>query len=81
MDCTIGQEPDPASHHRLRWVIPVEEPCLCTHVQVGGMISHAPYRPFKVYYYDSFLHCDDLEEIRAFLNCSGALIMSLLMQW
>ena len=41
-------------------------------------MNHAPCRPFKVYYYDRFLQSSDPLEIRAFLNCTGILIMNAL---
>ena len=72
MPCVIGQEPDPATGNRYRWVIPVKDPCQCTRVRVGGLTrTRAFCRPFPVTYYDSFFESDDPAEIRRLLNCSG----------
>ena len=71
MSCSIGQEPDPESHNRYRWVIPVEDPCQCTQIQLGGVNTRTPCRPFNVTYYDTFLHSNNTQEIQQWLNCSG----------
>ncbi|XP_022111268.1 uncharacterized protein LOC110990532 [Acanthaster planci] len=70
MHCVIGQEPDPASHGRYRWVIPVLDPCRCTEVQIGGMNTLAPHRPFEVVYFDTFLQSSNPVEIRKWFNCT-----------
>ncbi|XP_038061162.1 uncharacterized protein LOC119731933 [Patiria miniata] len=70
MYCEIGQEPDPASQNRYRWVIPVKDPCQCTEVRVGSLNTRAPCRPFDIKYYDTFLHSSNQTEIRKWLNCS-----------
>ncbi|XP_038061206.1 uncharacterized protein LOC119731954 [Patiria miniata] len=70
MYCEIGQEPDPASQNRYRWVIPVKDPCQCTEVRVGSLNTRAPCGPFDVRYYDTFLHSSNQTEIRKWLNCS-----------
>ena len=69
--CTISQEPDPDMDNRYRWVIPVEDPCHCIELHVGGVSTRAPCRPFSVKYFDSFMYSDDPEEIRKWLNCPG----------
>ena len=71
MSCSIGQEPDPESHNRYRWLIPVEDPCQCTQIQLGGVNTRTPCRPFNVTYYDTFLLSNNTQEIQQWLNCSG----------
>ena len=67
----MGQEPDRELHNRYRWVIPVEDPCQCTEIQLGGMTTRAPCRPFKVTYYDTFLLSTNPQEIQQWLKCNG----------
>ena len=67
MVCLIGQEPDPGSSQQLRWVIPVIDPCSCTELQLGGMNTITPYRPFNVNYFDDI----NLGDIKQWLNCSS----------
>ena len=75
MLCYMGKEPDPDSHNKYRWVIPVEDPCQCTKVQMGSVNTRTPCRPFKVTYYDTFLLSDDPVEIRKLLNCTEGMFL------
>ncbi|XP_071795674.1 uncharacterized protein [Asterias amurensis] len=68
--CTIGQERDPGSGFRYRWVIPEPDPCQCATIRVGGLNTRTPYRPFVVTYMDTFIHSDDQQEIQTWLNCT-----------
>ncbi|XP_038064692.1 retinoschisin-like [Patiria miniata] len=71
MVCYIGQAPDPESYDSYRWVIPIEDPCGCTEVKLGGvniLTSRRP--PIRVKYYDVFLLTKDPEEIWTWLNCT-----------
>ncbi|XP_033638437.1 microfibril-associated glycoprotein 4-like [Asterias rubens] len=68
--CTIGQERDPESGGRYRWVIPEPDPCQCTTIRVGGLNTRRPYRPFVVTYMDTFIHSNDQAEIQTWLNCT-----------
>ncbi|XP_033645294.1 ficolin-1-A-like [Asterias rubens] len=70
----MGQEPNPNSNHRYRWVIPVEDPCKCTRVKLGGLSTHTPQRLFNVTYYDNYLRSNDLKEIKHWLNCPRRLM-------
>ncbi|XP_033645327.1 ficolin-2-like [Asterias rubens] len=71
--CTIGQEPNPNSNHGYSWVIPVEDPCKCTEVMLGGFSTHTPQRVFNVTYYDNYLQSNDHKEIKHWLNCTESL--------
>ncbi|XP_071795900.1 uncharacterized protein [Asterias amurensis] len=69
MACTIGMEPDPSAGNRDRWVIPVEDPCRCTEMRMGGMNIRTPGRNFKVIYFDVLMSSAD--ELSNWFNCSG----------
>ena len=69
MVCSMGKEPDPSSRNRSRWVIPVEDPCKCTKIKLGGVNTGTPSRHFKVIYFDTFLRTP--EEVQKWLSCSG----------
>ena len=69
--CTMGQEPDPNSQGRPRWVIPVQNPYQCTEVRMGSFNTRALSRPYKVAYYDTLLVSSDPDEIRQWLNIHG----------
>ncbi|XP_071796120.1 uncharacterized protein [Asterias amurensis] len=72
-DCSIGHERDPNEGNRYRWVIPVDDPCKCTRLRVGGLNTRTPCRHFNVTYYDNFMQSDNAEEIRKWLNCTDVL--------
>ncbi|XP_071795519.1 uncharacterized protein [Asterias amurensis] len=69
MVCTIGLEPDPSAGNIFRRVIPVEDPCRCTEIQMGGMNIRTPGRNFKVIYFDVLMSSAD--ELSNWFNCSG----------
>ena len=66
--CSISQEHDPSAGNIYRWVIPVEDPCSCTEIHMGGMNTRTSGRNFKVIYFDSPTSTAD--EVHEFLNCS-----------
>ncbi|XP_038064463.1 neuropilin-1-like isoform X2 [Patiria miniata] len=68
--CYFGQAPDPESNDSYRWVIPIEDPCRCTEVKLGGVNTFTSRLPFKVKYYDTFLQSRNSDEIQAWLNCT-----------
>ena len=73
MVCTIGLEPDPSAGNIYRWVIPVEDPCSCTEIQLGGMNTRTPGRNFEVIYFDVLMSSAD--ELNNWLNCSGNIVI------
>ncbi|XP_038064693.1 uncharacterized protein LOC119735073 [Patiria miniata] len=72
MVCYFGQAPDPESNDALRWMIPIEDPCRCTEVKLGGVNTRTSRLPFKVKYYDTFLRSRNSDEIQAWLNCNAS---------
>ncbi|XP_033630761.1 uncharacterized protein LOC117292725 [Asterias rubens] len=70
MVCWMGQEPDlDVPHKPYRWVIPVEDPCMCTQVRPGGITNRTPNRHFKVIYFDTVLISNSPVEIHKWLQC------------
>ena len=71
--CFIESEYNPRSNEPHRWVLPADDPCKCTSIRLGGMMSHAAsrYRQVKLNYLDKIILSDDPQEIRAFFNCPG----------
>ena len=71
--CYYGNEPDPSHGNKLRWVLPVRDPCRCTVIRIGGMNSVTPKRAFQPKYEDQPFTTKDVTEIRKKFNCSGKL--------
>ncbi|XP_071795749.1 uncharacterized protein [Asterias amurensis] len=69
MVCSISQEHDPSAGNIYRWVVPVEDPCRCTEIRMGGMNTRTPCRNFKVIYFD--IPMSTADEVHNLLNCSG----------
>ncbi|XP_033628169.1 fibrinogen-like protein 1 [Asterias rubens] len=68
--CYYGNEPDPSHGNKLRWVLPVRDPCRCTVIRIGGMNSVTPKRAFQPKYEDQPFTTKDVTEIRKKFNCS-----------
>ena len=69
--CEVGQEKD--GNGIWKWVLPYAEPCDCTSVKLGGMITKTPIRPFKPLYVSKPLVSNDVARIRQHygLQCIG----------
>ncbi|XP_071790814.1 techylectin-5A-like [Asterias amurensis] len=68
--CHYGNEPDPSHGNKLRWVLPVRDPCRCTVIRLGGMNSMTPKRAFQPKYEDQPFTTKEVTEIRKKFNCS-----------
>ena len=72
--CEMGQQPDPDTDFKMRWVLPYtkEELCQCTKVIVGGANS-IPLSGWNDHFYrDSplpLVNSHDVGELRALLGC------------
>ncbi|XP_022092586.1 retinoschisin-like isoform X2 [Acanthaster planci] len=66
---STGQAPDPASSGESRWMIPTEDPCQCTEVQLGGLNILPCLQPFRVKYWNTLLRSRDSEEIQTWMKC------------
>ena len=71
--CFAGLESNPEPGGKLRWMIPMADPCKCTEVRLGGMYNPTLTRPFEVKYLDTSLQSSDSNEIKKWLNCPGKL--------
>ena len=69
--CYVGQERDP--NNQWLWVLPYEDPCLCTSLRFGGLNIDTPKRDFDPVYVETPLLSDDLKEIRDYygIECKG----------
>ena len=69
--CYAGREKD--SGNNWRYVLPYEDPCLCTSLRLGGWNTVTPKRSFDPLYADEVIITDDVEKIRKFfgVKCKG----------
>ncbi|XP_022103183.1 retinoschisin-like [Acanthaster planci] len=68
MQCIIEQQLDPGTH-RFRWLIRGEDPCQCTTIGMGGLVTDSALHSTKMTYYDTFLISSDKQEIQRWLTC------------
>ncbi|XP_071794479.1 lactadherin-like [Asterias amurensis] len=52
----------------LRWVLPYDDPCLCSVIRPGG---HLPYKPKNCHYLEGLFLTEDSQEIHKFFNCQA----------
>ena len=60
----------PCNAGSFRWVLPYQDPCVCTAVRLGG---HLPYKPATGHYLEGLFLSEDSDEIRKFFECSSIL--------
>ena len=58
----------------LRWVLPYQDPCVCTAIRPGG---HLPYKPATGHYLEGLFLSEDSDEIRKFFGCPGKTLSSI----
>ena len=69
--CYVGRERD--ANNQWLWVLPYEDPCLCTSIRLGGMNIDTPERHFNPVYKLAPWVSEDLQAIRLYygLECKG----------
>ena len=70
----MGQQSDPNSNNKMRWVLPYtkEERCSCTKVMLGGVNTSPPEGAEDHFYTDEpylFVNNHDVNNLREMLGC------------